>query len=187
MRRGALPPDDRTPIMRTSLPLVSFASPLLVAILSCSIGCSSSSDGPASTSDTGTTSDTATATDTATASDTATATDEGIDSTPTDSALGSDAREGGTVVKPATPTIVSVMKMGGNLHVTWKLNSTGVSSVYLFRKKDAGTYEKAYTLPGTATSQHDTGASAPGTFCYQVQTVKAGVESDLSNEMCGTP
>jgi hypothetical protein len=147
------------------------------------LGCSSSSDGPTTSNDTGTSTDTATVGDTGTGGDTTTATDT---ATATDSPASDDA-DTSTAAKPHAPTIVSVAQMAGNLHVTWKLNDTGLTSVYVFRKKDAGTYEKAYTLPGSATSQHDTGASAPGTFCYQVQTVKDGVESDLSNEMCGTP
>ena len=102
---------------------------------------------------------------------------------------GSDAAgdSGGATGKPAAPQVMAVMKMAGALHVTWKLNDTGLSAVALMRKKDAGAYAKAYTLPGTATSQHDTAATGSGTYCYQVVTTRAGVDSDPSNEMCGTP
>ena len=80
---------------------------------------------------------------------------------------GADAASG----KPATPEVLSVEPLAGGLHVMWKLNGTGLTGVELWRKKDAGTYAKAYTLPGTATSQHDEAAMAPGKYCYQVMTI----------------
>lgn len=89
--------------------------------------------------------------------------------------------------KPATPTVVSAAPLGGGLHVTWKLNDTGLTGVELWRKKDSGTYAKAYTLPGTATSQHDGAATAPGMYCYQVMTIRGSDMSDMSPEKCGTP
>ena len=89
--------------------------------------------------------------------------------------------------KPATPAVVSVEPLAGGLHVTWKLNGTGLTGVELWRKKDAGTYAKAFSLPGSATSQHDEGASAPGTFCYQVMTIRGSEMSEMSAEKCGTP
>ena len=94
---------------------------------------------------------------------------------------------GATTGKPATPQMLGAAKLSGVLHVTWKLNDTGLTSVALMRKKDAGAYAKAYSLAGTATSQHDMGATPPGTYCYQVMTTRSGVDSDLSNEICGTP
>ena len=154
---------------------------LLVLPLFCLafVGCSS--DASTTTTDTGgTAADTGTAVDTGTVDDTGTPTDTGT--APTDTGTAGD-----TATKPATPTITTIAKMGGNLHVSWKLNDTGLTNVELWRAKDGGTYAKAYTLPGTATSQHDTGASAPGTFCYQVYNVKGGVKSDPSPEKCGTP
>lgn len=90
-------------------------------------------------------------------------------------------------VAPNTPQIVSVIKMAGNLHVTWKNNDTGLSKIELFRKKDAGDYAVAYTYTKLATSQHDVGAVAPGTFCYKVRTTRGDLQSEFSNEMCGTP
>jgi len=106
------------------------------------------------------------------------------------------AAEGGTedtgtpevaVAAPKTPQMVSVVKMAGNLHATWKNNDTGLSKIELFRKKDSGEYAVAYTYTKLATSQHDVGATAPGTFCYKVRTTRGGVQSEFSNEMCGTP
>ncbi|MBI2394786.1 MAG: hypothetical protein HYV09_34775 [Deltaproteobacteria bacterium] len=87
---------------------------------------------------------------------------------------------------PITPRVYSVAIMGSNLHVSWKLNDTGLSKVYLLRKKNDGEYAIAYTLSGKATNIHDSGAYAPGKFCYRVQTERSGLKSELSNEMCRT-
>jgi hypothetical protein len=99
---------------------------------------------------------------------------------------GSGSAEASTA-KPATPTVASVEPLTGGLHVTWKLNDTGLTAVELWRKKDSGAYAKAYTLPGTATSQHDEAAMAPGMYCYQVMTIRGSDMSDMSPEKCGTP
>lgn len=117
-------------------------------------------------------------TSTPTSEDTGTATDTG-----TVDEAGADA----PLTAPATPQMVSVIKMAGNLHVTWKNNDTGLSKIELYRKKDAGEYAVAYTYTKLATSQHDIGAVAPGTFCYKVKTTRGDLSSELSNEMCGAP
>lgn len=89
---------------------------------------------------------------------------------------------------PKTPAITMVMQMQGALHVGWKLNDTGLEHVELWRKDGAAAYAKAYTLPGSALSQHDTQATNKSvTYCYQVKTIRAGMESQLSAEKCGSP
>lgn len=94
----------------------------------------------------------------------------------------------GPATAPKTPTVTAVMQMQGALHVTWKLNDTGLSSVELWRKDGAGAYAKVYTLPGSALAQHDTQATNKATtYCYQVKTIRAGMESALSAEKCGSP
>lgn len=120
--------------------------------------------------------------------------DSGTSSDPVDAmdvvrdAGGAPTDTAAPMVMPATPTVVSVAKMGGALHVTWKLNNTGLTGVELWRKKDAGTYSKVVSVPGTATSYHDTSANAAGaTYCFQVKAIKGDMTSDASNEMCGTP
>lgn len=144
----------------------SFLIPSVLAL--CVFGCSS-----------GTTTGTGADADTST-SDTGTADADGG----ADAELVVDA----AVTKPITPQIASVAKMSGALHVTWKLNDTGLSGVELWRKKDAGTYAKLLGLPGSATNYHDTSADAAGSnYCYQVMTVKGDAASDKSNEVCGTP
>ena len=114
---------------------------------------------------------------------------------PDAAAAGADAAGGGAdaatadaaTSKPATPQLLGVVKMAGSLHVSWRLNDTNLATVEVWRKKDAGAYAKAYTLTGAATSQHDTAASSQGTYCYHVRTTRAGVGSEISNEICGSP
>ncbi len=95
--------------------------------------------------------------------------------------------EDGAVGAPSTPQIVSIVKMAGNLHVTWKNMDTGLSKIELLRKKDGGDYTVAYTYTKAVTNQHDVGAVAPGTFCYQVRTTRGALQSELSPEKCGAP
>ncbi len=101
-----------------------------------------------------------------------------------DSGIGADS----SASKPATPQLLGVAKLSGGLHVTWKLNDTGLTGTELWRKKDTGSYAKLTGLPGTATSYHDASASTGGAnYCYQVMTLKGSEMSDMSNEVCGTP
>ena len=104
-----------------------------------------------------------------------------------DSGSGGDSGVEAATGGPAKPEVVSVAPLSGGLHVTWKLNGTGLTGVELWRKKDTGTYAKAYSLPGSATSQHDGAAMAPGTYCYQLMTIRGSETSDMSPEKCGTP
>ena len=55
------------------------------------------------------------------------------------------------------------------------------------RKHDGGACAVAYTLTGTATSQHDMQAVLPGMYCYKARCLKGAQASPDSNEMCGTP
>ena len=107
--------------------------------------------------------------------------------TPPDDSGTTAADTGTTGGKPATPAVVSAEKLAGGLHVVWKLNDTGLTAVELWRKKDQGTFARVFSLPGTAVDQHDEGATAPGTYCFQVKTFRGTAESDFSPEKCGTP
>ena len=103
---------------------------------------------------------------------------------PGDSAPADDT----AATKPATPALAAVMPMSGALHVSWKLNDTALTGVELWRKNGTGAYAKAYSLPGSATSQHDMKANdASMTYCYQVKTLRGAAASELSPEMCGHP
>ena len=108
----------------------------------------------------------------------------------TSSSSGTTSATGSTgtgTTTPAAPVIQSVEPLGGALHVMWMNTTMGCDKVELDRKKDAGAYATAYTLTGSATSQHDTQATAPGTYCYKARCLKGGGKSPDSNEKCGTP
>lgn len=85
------------------------------------------------------------------------------------------------------PMMQSVMPMSGGLHVMWMNVTTDCDKIELLRNKDGGAYAVAYTLTGAATSQHDTQATGPGTYCYKARCVKGTQTSPESNEKCGTP
>jgi hypothetical protein len=148
----------------------------LLALPSFAFGCSSSGD-------TGST---------APQDDAGDMTDTGMDdSTPADdsgASMEAATPDTAPAAAPKAPSVTAVMQMQGALHVTWKLNDTSLNNVEVWRKDGAGAYAKVYTLPGSALSQHDTQATNKSvTYCYQVKTIRAGMESALSNEKCGSP
>ena len=81
----------------------------------------------------------------------------------------------------------SASPLSGALHVVWSLPAGGCDKVLLSRKPDGGAYALAYTLTGTATSQHDTQVKAGGKYCYTAACKTAGGTSEESNEICGSP
>ncbi len=95
---------------------------------------------------------------------------------------------GGSSGPPQAPIMKSVGPMQGALHVEWENVTPDCEKIELDRNKDGGAYAKAYTLVGVATSQHDTSAVPPGTYCYKARCVKGGAETSAdSNEKCATP
>ena len=149
-------------------------------------GCGGDSTGSTSTgaggAGTGTTS---TATSTATG-----AGGSGGAGTTTGATSGSSASASGTgggAPAPDAPVILGAAKVPGGLHVMWKNVTAGCDKIELSRKHDGGAYAVAYTLSGSATSQHDTQAVPPGMYCYTARCLKGGATSADSNEKCGTP
>ncbi len=101
---------------------------------------------------------------------------------------GTTPSDAGSASMPITPTLLSAVPMGGGLHVTWRLNDTGLNGVELWRNKDAGAYGKLVSLPGSAKAYHDASASGgSSTYCFKVKTLKGDMASELSNEVCGKP
>lgn len=100
---------------------------------------------------------------------------------------GGSGGTGGASAGPEAPIMKSVSPLGGALHVAWENVTMDCDKIELDRKKDDGAYATVYTLNGSATSQHDTGVSAPGTFCYKARCKKGADVSPDSNEKCGTP
>lgn len=100
---------------------------------------------------------------------------------------GAGGSGGGSSGPPQAPIMKSVAPLQGGLHVTWDNVTPDCDKIELDRNKDGGAYATAYTLAGAATSQHDSSASAPGTYCYKARCIKGTDKSPDSNEKCGMP
>lgn len=94
---------------------------------------------------------------------------------------------GGSSGAPLAPTMESANPLEGVLHVAWTNNTPDCEKIELDRNKDGGAFATEYTLTGAATSQHDTEAVPPGTYCYKARCIKGAETSPDSNEVCGTP
>jgi hypothetical protein len=94
---------------------------------------------------------------------------------------------GGSSGAPLAPTMEGATPMEGVLHVAWTNNTPDCEKIELDRNLDGGAFAVEYTLTGAATSQHDTGAVPPGTYCYKARCIKGAETSPDSNEVCGTP
>jgi hypothetical protein len=88
---------------------------------------------------------------------------------------------------PQAPFIKSAEPLQGGLHIAWDNVTPDCDKIELDRNKDAGAYATAYTVVGAATSQHDSSAVAPGTYCYKARCIKGTEKSPDSNEKCGMP
>lgn len=102
-------------------------------------------------------------------------------------ATGGTGGTGGSSGAPLAPTMESATPLEGVLHVMWTNNTPDCDKIELDRNTDGGAFATEYTLTGTATSQHDTGAVPPGTYCYKARCLKGMDTSPDSNEVCGTP
>jgi len=102
-------------------------------------------------------------------------------------ATGGTGGSGGSSGPPLAPTMLSAAPLEGVLHVAWTNTTPDCEKIELDRKKDDGAYALEHTLTGLATSQHDTEAVPPGTYCYKARCIKGAETSPDSNEKCGTP
>ncbi|MBX3163301.1 MAG: T9SS type A sorting domain-containing protein [Bacteroidetes bacterium] len=69
-------------------------------------------------------------------------------------------------------------------HVTWSDNSNYEDSYNLYYSSDVTPYALLATLPANTTTYDHTGLDELTTYCYKAVAVKAGVESDFSNQDC---
>lgn len=107
--------------------------------------------------------------------------------TATTTATGDGGAGGSSSGPPQAPMMTSVAPLGGALHVEWENVTPDCETIELDRNLDGGAFETAYTLTGAATSQHDSAAIPPGTYCYKARCTKGDMISPDSNEECGTP
>ncbi|MBL8722366.1 MAG: hypothetical protein JNL79_40665 [Myxococcales bacterium] len=118
-------------------------------------------------------------TDSATANEASADTGEAID------AAAADAVEEATVdLKP--PTITSVTKMGGALHVYWK-NNQACDSVVGERKSETEGYKALFTVPGTVNNKMDGTATVDTTYTYRARCKVGANLSPFSAEMSANP
>ena len=117
--------------------------------------------------------------------------DSGADgaSTPTATPSSTDGGSSADAATPlAAPTIGSIAKMAGGLHVTWKNAQKDCDKIEGERKSDAEPYKVAFSVPGVADNKHDAVGLAAGTvYTYRLRCVKGDSVSDYSAEKTGTP
>ena len=96
-------------------------------------------------------------------------------------------------VAPKAPTIQSVAKMAGALHVMWTNVEAACDSVEGERQAqmpDGSLMEKykvAFSVPGEADNKHDTSAVDAMKYTYRLRCKKGTAYSVYSNEMSGSP
>ncbi len=98
--------------------------------------------------------------------------------------------------KPATPkapTVDSVAKMQGALHVMWTNPTPACDTVEGERQatmSDGSVMEKyklVFTVPGEADNKHDTSATSAMTYSYRLRCKVGTVYSPYSNVLTGNP
>ncbi len=115
-------------------------------------------------------------------SDSGTASDAPADTELADAA--EDAAE--VTVDLKAPTITTLMKMSGALHVVWKNNQT-CDSVVGERKSDTEDYKVLFTVPGTVNNKMDGTATVDTTYTYRARCKVGANFSPYSAEMSANP
>lgn len=85
------------------------------------------------------------------------------------------------------PTIDSVNKMAGALHVFWTNAETTADEVVLERKTSTVPYVIVATLPGDSDNLHDVDANQATMYTYRVRCKKGSAYSPYSKEKSGSP
>ncbi|MEW5847947.1 MAG: hypothetical protein AB2A00_03995 [Myxococcota bacterium] len=85
------------------------------------------------------------------------------------------------------PTITSIAKMGGALHVQWTNNTTGCDAVEGERKQDGADFTAAFSVPGDVDNKMDGTATADTTYTYRLRCKMGSDYSPYSNEMSANP
>lgn len=94
---------------------------------------------------------------------------------------------------PTAPTIQTVEKMQGALHVMWMNPTPACDTVEGERQATMpdGTimekYKVVFTVPGEADNKHDTSATDAMTYSYRLRCKTGTVYSGYSNVVAGNP
>ncbi|MFO0639721.1 MAG: hypothetical protein U0183_10965 [Polyangiaceae bacterium] len=103
---------------------------------------------------------------------------------PTDGGAGGDA----AVAPLAAPSISTIAKMAGGLHVMWKNTQKDCDKIEAERKSDTEPYKVAFSVPGAADNKHDAvGLTAGTVYTYRLRCLKGDAVSEYSAEKTGTP
>ncbi len=94
--------------------------------------------------------------------------------------------DAGTTTKAAGPTITTIAKMMGALHVMWELPAT-CDGVELERKDGTAEYKVVYKLPGDVDNKHDVAATANMLYTYRARCKVGADYSEYSNEKSMNP
>ncbi len=107
-------------------------------------------------------------------------------------ALGCSSEDSSTST-PTAPTLQTVQKMDGALHVAWKNADSSCDSI---EGESQGTmadgtihhkYKVAFTVPGDVDNKHDTTATDDMTYTYRLRCKKGSTYSPYSNEISANP
>lgn len=94
---------------------------------------------------------------------------------------------------PKAPTLMTVAKMQGALHVMWTNPTPACDTVEGERQATMpdGTimekYKVVFTVPGEADNKHDTSATDAMTYSYRLRCKTGTVYSTYSNVVAGNP
>lgn len=103
---------------------------------------------------------------------------------PTDGGAAVDA----AVAPLAAPSISTIAKMAGGLHVMWKNTQKDCDKIEAERKSDTEPYKVAFSVPGAADNKHDAvGLTAGTVYTYRLRCLKGDAASEYSAEKTGTP
>lgn len=107
--------------------------------------------------------------------------------TPAPSSDGGAGSEAGATTL-AAPSISSISKMAGGLHVVWKNAQKDCDKVEGERKSDTEPYKMVFSVPGVADNKHDVlGLTAGTVYTYRLRCMKGDTMSEYSAEKTGTP
>ena len=112
---------------------------------------------------------------------------------PADTAPGGGTTTPPVAAAPKAPTIQTVAKMQGALHVMWTNPTPACDTVEGERQATMpdGTimekYKVVFSVPGEADNKHDTSATDAMTYSYRLRCKTGTVYSTYSNVVAGNP
>lgn len=95
---------------------------------------------------------------------------------------------GGATGTLKAPVLMEVTPMSSALHLSWTNAQPDCDSIEGERMMmGRGSYESAFSVPGSVDNKMDTSATEDMTYMYRLRCKKGGTASPYSNEMSGNP